>query len=84
MPIGFATENHETLLDVEHIIGHLRSKHPNVTYVQMPCANDHGDFVRLAADWADAQIDRSAFRSTLSGESPVGHQSSPGESQLQS
>ncbi|MCG8364755.1 MAG: ferrochelatase, partial [Pseudanabaenales cyanobacterium] len=24
MPIGFATENHETLLDVEHIIGGLR------------------------------------------------------------
>ena len=24
MPIGFATENHETLLDVEHIIEALR------------------------------------------------------------
>lgn len=36
MPIGFATENHETLLDVEHIIESLRRKHPEITYVQMP------------------------------------------------
>lgn len=56
MPIGFATENHETLLDVEHIIEHLRSKHPQVTYVQMACANDHPDFLQMAADWADPLI----------------------------
>ncbi|EDX84308.1 ferrochelatase [Synechococcus sp. PCC 7335] len=35
MPIGFATENHETLLDVDHIIHSLRRKNPQVTYVQM-------------------------------------------------
>lgn len=56
MPIGFVTENHETLLDVEHIIGHLRHKRPDVTYVQMPCVNDHEDFLAMAAGWVDELI----------------------------
>jgi ferrochelatase len=56
MPIGFATENHETLLDVEHIIESLRRKHPEVTYVQMPCVNDNAEFLTMAAAWTDKQI----------------------------
>ncbi|WAL59481.1 ferrochelatase [Thermocoleostomius sinensis] len=56
MPIGFATENHETLLDVDHIIHGLRRKRPDVTYVQMPCVNDNPKFLQMAADWADDQI----------------------------
>jgi protoporphyrin/coproporphyrin ferrochelatase len=56
MPIGFATENHETLLDVDHIIHDLRRKHPEVTYVRMDCVNDNSDFLQMAADWADAHI----------------------------
>jgi protoporphyrin/coproporphyrin ferrochelatase len=56
MPIGFATENHETLLDVDHIIHGLRRKRPDVTYVQMPCVNDNSEFLHMAADWADNQI----------------------------
>lgn len=56
MPIGFATENHETLLDVDHIIHALRRKHPQVTYVQMDCVNDHPEFVQMVADWADSHI----------------------------
>jgi ferrochelatase len=56
MPIGFATENHETLLDVEHIIEGLRHKRPDVTYVQMPCVNDRPDFLAMAATWADKPI----------------------------
>lgn len=57
MPIGFATENHETLLDVDHIIHAMRHKHPEVTYVQMPCVNDHPEFMRMAAKWANPQIE---------------------------
>ncbi len=57
MPIGFATENHETLLDVEHIVQHLRDRRPDVTYVQMACVNDHPDFLAMAADWANPQIE---------------------------
>ncbi|MDY6806591.1 MAG: ferrochelatase [Cyanobacteriota bacterium] len=57
MPIGFATENHETLLDVEHIIEALRRKHPEVTYRQLKCANDRPEFVEMAAEWANPQIE---------------------------
>ncbi|NJN02461.1 MAG: ferrochelatase [Leptolyngbyaceae cyanobacterium RM1_1_2] len=56
MPIGFATENHETLLDVDHIIGSLRKQRPDVTYVQMPCVNDDPRFLKMSADWASPQI----------------------------
>lgn len=57
MPIGFATENHETLLDVDHIIHGLQQQHSDVNYVQMPCVNDHPDFLKMAADWANPQIE---------------------------
>ncbi|MEM9219486.1 MAG: ferrochelatase [Cyanobacteria bacterium P01_F01_bin.150] len=57
MPIGFVTENHETLLDVEHIIQHLRKKKPQVTYVQMDCVNDHPVFLKMAAKWASSHIE---------------------------
>lgn len=57
MPIGFATENHETLLDVEHIISALKRKHSDITYVQMDCVNDHPKFLEMAADWANPLIE---------------------------
>lgn len=57
MPIGFATENHETLLDVDHIIHGLRHKRPDVTYVQMECVNDRPEFLQMAAAWATPQIE---------------------------
>ncbi|UBF24781.1 ferrochelatase [Kovacikia minuta CCNUW1] len=57
MPIGFATENHETLLDVDHIIHGLRRKRPDVTYVQMECVNDRPKFLKMVADWAHPQIE---------------------------
>ncbi len=57
VPIGFATENHETLLDVHHIIHNLERRSPQVNYVQMPCVNDHPDFLRMAAEWANPHIE---------------------------
>ncbi|NET41830.1 ferrochelatase [Okeania sp. SIO2B3] len=57
MPIGFATENHETLLDVEHIIEAIRRKYPEVTYRQMRCVNDRPEFLQMAADWANLYIE---------------------------
>lgn len=56
MPIGFATENHETLLDVDHIIHALQRKRSDVTYIRMDCVNDHPEFLKMAAAWADDQI----------------------------
>jgi ferrochelatase len=57
MPIGFATENHETLLDVHHIIHNLKRRSPHVTYVEMPCVNDHPEFLKMAANWANPHIE---------------------------
>ena len=56
MPIGFATENHETLLDVDHIIETVRAKHKDVSFIQMPCVNDHPIFLTMVADWANDHI----------------------------
>ena len=56
MPIGFATENHETLLDVDHIIHHLQHKRSDAAFVKMPCVNERPDFLKMAADWADESI----------------------------
>ncbi len=55
-PIGFATENHETLLDVDHVIESLRKKRPDVTYLRMECVNEHPDFVAMAAEWANPLV----------------------------
>jgi ferrochelatase len=57
MPIGFATENHETLLDVHHIIHALEKQYSGVGYVQMPCVNDHPQFLKMVAEWAHTHID---------------------------
>ena len=57
MPIGFATENHETLLDVDHIIHSLQHKNKDVTFVQMPCVNSRHEFMQMAAEWANPQIE---------------------------
>lgn len=66
MPIGFATENHETLLDVEHIIHHLQHRHRDVTFVQMPCVNDNPEFLKMTADWAHPQIEALLEETSLS------------------
>lgn len=57
MPIGFATENHETLLDVDHIIEALQRRSPHVRYIRMDCVNDHPEFLHMVADWANPQIE---------------------------
>ncbi len=57
MPIGFATENHETLLDVHHIVHEMHRRYPDVTYVQMPCVNDRPEFLEMVARWADCHIE---------------------------
>lgn len=57
MPIGFATENHETLLDVHHIIHHLEHRSSNLKFVQMPCVNDRPEFLQMVAEWANPHIE---------------------------
>ena len=57
MPIGFATENHETILDVDHIIHSLQHKHKTVNFIKMPCVNDSDKFLTMAAEWAEEHIE---------------------------
>ena len=57
MPIGFATENHETILDVDHIIHSLQHRYSGVNFVRMPCVNDNREFLKMTADWANPQIE---------------------------
>ena len=57
MPIGFVTENHETLLDVEHIMEGLQKKYPQVNCVPMECANDNDEFCAMAAEWVNPLIE---------------------------
>jgi protoporphyrin/coproporphyrin ferrochelatase len=71
MPIGFATENHETLLDVEHIIEGLRHKYSQVNYIRMDCVNDRPEFCQMVADWANEQIDALISQEALSVNSSV-------------
>lgn len=73
MPIGFATENHETLLDVDHIIHGLHKKRPDVTYVQMECVNDHPAFLEMAAEWAYPQIEALLSEAALSVNPSLAH-----------
>ncbi|AMW30319.1 ferrochelatase [Arthrospira platensis] len=78
MPIGFATENHETLLDVEHIIEALRRRHPQVRYIKMACVNDHPQFLEMAANWANPQIEALLSQTALSINPSLAVQSDPG------
>jgi ferrochelatase len=54
-PIGFATENHETMLDVGYAIQKLKSK---VECLHLDCLNEDPAFLRMAADWIDPLVDQ--------------------------
>jgi protoporphyrin/coproporphyrin ferrochelatase len=56
-PLGWATENYETILDVEDVIQSLRRQYPTVTYVRLDCVNDDPDFLTIAAEWANPHIE---------------------------
>ena len=55
-PIGTATENRETILDLDYIIHDLEQDDAAVTFLQLQCVNDHPDFLAMAAEWAKPHI----------------------------
>jgi protoporphyrin/coproporphyrin ferrochelatase len=56
-PIGFVTENHETMLD----IGYAREKLANeVEMLHLSSLNDDPAFLDMAADWVSPLIDQAA------------------------
>jgi protoporphyrin/coproporphyrin ferrochelatase len=64
-PLGWVTENYETILDVEDAILKLRGyaneslqrQYPSVTYTRLECVNDDPEFFSIAAAWANPQIE---------------------------
>ena len=56
-PLGWVTENYETILDVEDVIQSLQRQYPTVTYTRLDCVNDDPDFLKIAAEWANPHIE---------------------------
>lgn len=56
-PLGWVTENFETILDVEDAIKSLQRQYPTVTYTRLDCVNDDPEFLKIAAEWANPQIE---------------------------
>jgi ferrochelatase len=56
-PLGWATENFETILDVDDAIASLQRHYPTVTYTRLDCVNDNPAFLKIAAEWANPEIE---------------------------
>ncbi|MBN3927516.1 ferrochelatase [Nostoc sp. NMS4] len=56
-PLGWVTDNYETILDVEDAIQYLQRQYPTVTYTRLGCVNDDPDFLKIAAEWANPHIE---------------------------
>jgi protoporphyrin/coproporphyrin ferrochelatase len=64
-PLGWVTENYETILDVEDTIESLQRQYPTITYTRLECVNDDPDFLSIAAAWANPQIEAMLSRSKI-------------------
>lgn len=60
MPIGFVTDNHETILDVGYTLEKLKVSHPDVPTHRLSSLNDDPELLRMAADWIAPLIDSAA------------------------
>ncbi len=75
-PLGWVTENYETILDVEDAILKLRGyaneslqhQYPTVTYTRLECVNDDPEFFSIAAAWANPQIEAMLSGSKIENE----------------
>ena len=63
VPIGFVTDNHETILDVGYTADRLATLHPEVEILRLPSLNDDSQLMGLAADWIAPLIDDAAAAS---------------------
>ncbi len=60
MPIGFVTDNHETILDVGYTLEKLKVSHPDIPTHRLSSLNDDPELLRMAADWIAPLIDSAA------------------------
>ncbi|PZO38834.1 MAG: ferrochelatase [Pseudanabaena frigida] len=56
-PLGWVTDNYETIFEVDDAIQSLQHQYPTVTYTKLGCVNDDPDFLRILAAWANSQIE---------------------------
>ena len=63
VPIGFVTDNHETILDVGYTTDRLAKLHPDVEILRLPSLNDDPALMGLAAEWIVPLIDDAAAAS---------------------
>jgi protoporphyrin/coproporphyrin ferrochelatase len=60
VPIGFVTDNHETILDVGYTTEKLRAAHPDVEVLRLSSLNDDPALLRMAAAWIAPLVDDAA------------------------
>jgi len=70
-PLGWVTENFETILDVEDAIQSLQRQYPTVLYKRLDCVNDNPDFLKIAAGWANPHIEALLDRKTFANDSII-------------
>ena len=68
-PIGFCTENHETILDVAHILEKFDKE--GVPCQHLPCVNEDEKFCEMAAQWIEPLVGELLNVSELAEQSPV-------------
>ncbi len=56
-PIGFVTDNHETILDVGYAMDELAKEHAEVETRRLPSLNDDPALLQMAARWIEPLID---------------------------
>jgi ferrochelatase len=61
-PIGFVTDNHETMLDIGYATTRLETLHPEVELIRLSSLNDDPAFLEMAADWIAPLIEQVAAR----------------------
>ena len=60
-PIGFVTDNHETILDVGYTMQELRAEHPAVELTRLPSLNDDPELLRMASSWVEPLVESAAI-----------------------
>jgi ferrochelatase len=56
-PIGWATDNYETILEPEEAITKLHRQYPEVAFHRLNCADADPAFLQMAADWAKPDLE---------------------------
>jgi protoporphyrin/coproporphyrin ferrochelatase len=60
VPIGFVTDNHETILDVGYAVDELKREHAAIETLRLPSLNDDPALLEMAARWIEPLIDSAA------------------------